>query len=202
MNKVFIFALGAAAGSLVTWKIVEEKYKKIADEEIESVKEQFKNRVELTPDSLTIYDNDVVVGKMSNESIECAKVEIEDRSTYEQITTIYADGEKIAEENEEGVILVNQPSEIKEYIKPYVIAPEEFGEYGNDTKSLTYYSDFVLADEDDEIISDPEAIIGDALEHFGEYEDDSVHVRDENIECDYEILKSEKTFSEVYKGEN
>ena len=37
----------------------------------------------------------------------------------------------------------------------------------------------------------------DALDHFGEYEDDSVYIRDEINEMDYEILKSEKKFSEI-----
>ena len=40
----------------------------------------------------------------------------------------------------------------------------------------------------------------DALDHFGEYEDDSVYIRDETNEMDYEILKSEKMFSEIPKG--
>ena len=47
MDKAIIFIIGAGIGSLITWKIVEEKYKKIADEEIESVIERFKNREEL-----------------------------------------------------------------------------------------------------------------------------------------------------------
>ena len=44
MKNVLIFVLGAATGSVITWKLVEQKYKKIADEEIASVKERFKNR--------------------------------------------------------------------------------------------------------------------------------------------------------------
>ena len=47
-----------------------------------------------------------------------------------------------------------------------------------DTISLTYYSDNVLADEDNEIIEDVEGVVGeDSLNHFGEYEDDAVYVR-------------------------
>ena len=161
MNKLFIFVLGAAAGSLVTWKIVEEKYKAIANEEI-----------------ATLYADGFPIDTF---------VKNEETDKYEKLIRGY--------KGEDGTVE-------KEQIKPYVISPEEFGEFGNDTVSLTYYSDFVLADEDDEIIVDPESIIGDALEHFGEYEDDAVHVRNENVECDYEILKSEKTFSEVYKEEN
>ena len=39
INKILIFAVGVAIGSAVTWKLVKDKYKKLADEEIASVKE-------------------------------------------------------------------------------------------------------------------------------------------------------------------
>ena len=42
MNKLFIFVLGAATGSVVTWQLVKEKYRRLADEEIESVKVSFR----------------------------------------------------------------------------------------------------------------------------------------------------------------
>ena len=38
---------------------------------------------------------------------------------------------------------------------PYVISPEEFGENDNyETSSLTFYSDGILADENDEMVDD------------------------------------------------
>ena len=46
LSKVFIFVAGAAIGSVVTLKFLEEKYKRIADEEIESVKETFEKALE------------------------------------------------------------------------------------------------------------------------------------------------------------
>ena len=39
INKILIFAAGVAIGSAVTWKLVKDKYKKQADDEIASVKE-------------------------------------------------------------------------------------------------------------------------------------------------------------------
>lgn len=44
MKNVLIFILGGAVGSLVTWKLVEGKYKKLADEEIASVVGRFKDK--------------------------------------------------------------------------------------------------------------------------------------------------------------
>ena len=42
MKNLLFFITGAAIGSVVTWKLIEKKYKDIADEEIASVIETFK----------------------------------------------------------------------------------------------------------------------------------------------------------------
>lgn len=85
--------------------------------------------------------------------------------------------------------------------KPYVISPEEFGEGEEYEKiSLTYYADQVLADENDELVEDVEGAVGfESLTHFGEYEDDSVFVRNDRLKCDYEILLDQRTYSDVVK---
>ena len=44
MINFLMFAVGAAIGSAVTWKLVKTKYERIANEEIESVKEVFSRR--------------------------------------------------------------------------------------------------------------------------------------------------------------
>ena len=41
ISNAFIFVAGAAIGSLATWKFIETKYRRIAQEEIDSVKEAF-----------------------------------------------------------------------------------------------------------------------------------------------------------------
>ena len=45
MKKVFIFLAGAALGSVVTYKVTERYFNKLIDQEIESVKETFKERL-------------------------------------------------------------------------------------------------------------------------------------------------------------
>lgn len=193
MNKVFIFVLGAAAGSLLTWKFVEEKYRKIADEEIESVIEKFRNSREELINKFEAYDNKIEKPdkpKLVEHYIEKNDLDgtVTERKHYEQ------------QIEDAGYTVELQPA--KESVAPYTISPEEYGEFGNETISWMYYEDGVLADDNDKIIGDYEEIIGDALDHFGEYEDDCVHVRNEDLEWDIEILKSEKTFTELNKGEN
>lgn len=173
MKNVVFFITGATIGSVITFKIVEKKYKKLADEEIASVVETFKNKNKK---------------KKTKEEIKETVSNILDTNQNNKM-------ENIIEKN-------NYSS--KELIEniPYVIKPEQYGEnneYG--TKSLTYYADEILADEIDNPITDNlELMLGpDPLSHFGEYEDDSVYIRDDKNGIDYEILKSEKYFSEIPK---
>lgn len=191
MNKGFIFVLGAAVGSLLTWKFVENKYRKIADEEIESVVERFKiDRVqtEMTPEGLTIYDKD------GN-----AVVKFHERTAQVADYNTQLEDLEYTQAGDECTIEL-QPD--NESIAPYIISPEEYDEFGNETKSWTLYTDGVLTNEIGEIVGDYENIIGDALDYIGEYEDDCIHVRNENLEWDIEIIKIDKSFEELNKGDN
>ena len=46
------FVAGAAAGSAITWKLLKTKYEKIAQEEIDSVKEVFSRRAETVEETV------------------------------------------------------------------------------------------------------------------------------------------------------
>ena len=85
--------------------------------------------------------------------------------------------------------------------KPYVIQPSDFGEFDDYEKiSLTYTADGVLLDDMNEIVDDIEETVGeDSLEHFGEYEDDSVYVRNDAKKCDYEILLDQRNYQEIFE---
>ena len=192
MKKLLCFVAGAAIGSVVTWKLIEKKYKDLADEEIESVIETFKNRKpRITKDNVKEK-----VEKVINKYKEPKEI-VEDIVTTERYSI---ENEEEIDEDDESNYTVNVDNDV-EVVTPYVITPEQFGEYNEyGTKTLTYYADNVLTDEIDNPITSDEMVImigPDALDHFGEYEDDSVYIRDEMNEMDYEILKSEKKVSEI-----
>lgn len=193
MKNVLIFLGGAAIGSVVTWKLVEKRYRDLADEEIKSVVDTFKSREE----ELKKKEKKVEEKEKNAKKSESSKSELQMKTHYDDTLDAlsYATANNIKDLEEE---LINPKKEkTTKRTKPYkVIKPEEFGEKdGFDTKSWTYWNDDVLTDEFDVVIENPEKIIGDALKHFGEYEDDSVYVRNVNDECDYEILRSEKDFN-------
>lgn len=85
--------------------------------------------------------------------------------------------------------------------RPYVISPDEFGEIEEYERiSLIYYADQVLTDDNDEPVEDVDNVVGlESLTHFGEYEDDSVFVRNNRLKADYEILIDHRTYSDVLK---
>lgn len=186
MNKVIAFVVGAAAGSLLTWKLLEKKYKQMADEEIAAVKEYFRNKEDETKEEL--IERFVEEDKLDGTRTEYTKMVNDMGYTSVSRSTEYS------VEEDGSVYMAPGPEEVA----PYVISPEEYGAKTNyRIKCWTHYADGIITDDDDEIVWNPESIIGDALNHFGDYEDDSVHVRNENTGCDYEILKNEHTFSEV-----
>lgn len=177
------FTIGAATGSVVTWRFVKKKYEQIAQEEIDSVKAVFCKK--------THDDSE------EPESVEEETVSVADYAKKLQETgyTSYSNSEKRREAN---AVKEEERSQAK---APYVIPPDNFGEFEDyDQISLTYYADHVLA-EDDDLIEDVEGSVGfDSLNHFGEYEEDSVHVRNDRLKVDYEILKDVRTWSEVLKS--
>lgn len=90
-------------------------------------------------------------------------------------------------------------SKAKDYIEPYIIAPEDFGEFSDyDKVSLSYYADGILADDNDGILEHVVETVGlDFFSHFGEYEEDSVFVRNDELKTDYEILLDPRKYSDV-----
>lgn len=191
LSKVFIFAAGAALGSAVTWKFVETKYKKIADEEIASVKEVFGrgHREEVNPvdDAADISEEGKDEDKEKYEPSEEELDELKEKISTNGYTNYSTKKEKEEDDMSE----------------PYVISPDEFSENNEyETESLTYYSDGVLTDEYDNPIEDIERLVGsDALTHFGEYEDDSVFVRNDDLKTDFEILKDYARYYDKYPEE-
>ena len=183
-----MFVLGAAIGSIVTWQYTRKKYEQIAQEEIDSVKEIFSRRESAADVEITAPKPQTAkIGKPEEKPDITEYAARLERDGYTNYSNVGAEQKKEEQETME--------------IKPYVISPEEFGEFEDYERiSLSYYADQVLADEDDEKIEDVDNVVGlESLTHFGEFEDDSVFVRNDRLKCDYEILLDQRTYSDVMK---
>lgn len=183
-----MFVLGAAVGSVVTWRYTRKKYEQIAQEEIDSVKEIFSKRESAADVEITDPEpHTAKIGKPEEKPDITEYAARLERDGYTNYSNVGAEQKKEEQETME--------------IKPYVISPEEFGEFEDYERiSLSYYADQVLADEDDEKVDDVDNVVGlESLTHFGEFEDDSVFVRNDRLKCDYEILLDQRTYSDVIK---
>lgn len=182
--NVLFLAVGAAIGSAVTWKFLKTKYEQIAQEEIDSVKEVYLRKSKEDTETLESVKQALEkMGKVSKpiqDSYEVMKEKISNLG-YSSI-------------DEEGKEREQMPIE-----KPYVISPDVFGDAdGYDVVSLNYYADGVLTDDWGDIIGNVDDIVGEeSLTHFGEYENDSVFVRNDRLKTDYEILKDKRNFSDI-----
>lgn len=183
---IIAFTLGAAVGSVASLLLLKNKYERIAQEEIDSVTEMLYKRSNDSGEPKNVDDifnnpDDVTVQDVSRMNLEHKLNEC----GYSSYTHYKLDPNAKTEEKVEN-----------DRVEPYVISPDEFGELDNyETVSLYYYADGILADEDDEIVEDVDYIIGkESLEHFGEYEDDSVFVRNDELGSDYEILLNDQPF--------
>lgn len=165
--KYFVtFAIGAVIGSVASWHLAKKKFEKEKEEEIQSVKDSFRNK----------SSNDITEDR--------DKQADEDNKLYVSIAKNYQDSPMVEDVTDAA----------------YVISPEEFGEH-EDYKivSLTYFECGTLADDCGTIYDPDETVGGEALSSFGEYEDDAVHVRNESLKTDYEILLDARLYSEVFK---
>ena len=174
LTNLIIFAVGTAVGSAVTYTLLKTKFEQMAQDEIEEVRNLYLKKTEELNES-------------NKETSSESKV-----SEYEKALNDLKYMNDIEDEKEEEAMKED---------KPYVISPNEFGELdGYETNSLTYYADGVLTDDTNTIIDDVDEVVGtDSLTRFGEYEDDSVFVRNDRHECDYEILLDNRRFSDIYK---
>lgn len=183
LKCVLAFTSGAAVGAVVSWRLLKTKYEQIAQEEIDSVKEMYSTSTEDTD----IYEVESVTEETN-----------EPKEEYEAIL------ESEGYTNYSGAKTEKGGSAIMDTERPYVISPDEYGEFeGYDTETLNYYADGVLTDDQDNIIDDVNGIVGEAsLKTFGQYEDDAVHVRNDALKTDYEILADIRTFAAAQKVNN
>lgn len=188
---IFAFSLGAAAGAVVSWRLLKEKYERIAQEEIDSVKEVFSQRnVKPVEESDGIESTNTDDTEEDDADIDGYTRIVNDLGYTKYSSISKKDSGK--KEHSEG---------------PYVISEEEFDELDDyDSNTLTYYSDGVLADDNDDVVEDVEDTVGhNSLLYLGQEDGplhfiDSVYVRNDERKCDYEILYDVRKYADVFNA--
>ena len=178
LYTAIIFFSGVFIGGLAACDFFRTKYKKIADEEIASVKETFEHREPRSDKNYKVEE-----ALKGND----AYINIIDSNSYRNYSNTAIETDK------------KGGTANMELKQPYVITPEQYEDNVDYTKvSLTWYNDEVLEDDWGNVL-DPDDVIGsDALKTFGQYEKDSVFVRDDDEQIDYEVLLDTRSYKETY----
>lgn len=195
LKSLLYFVAGAGIGSAVTWYIVKDKYREIAEEEIESIKERYAKKEK----ALTTEDTNMTLDEMKEQARNKPDISEYVKKINKAGYTNYSDADNQSEE---------QPDDEEQHIsivqedRPYVISPDEFGELDDYALiELLYFEDGVVADNNYEILENLDDVIGEeSLKHFGEYEEDAVHVRNDRLKSDYEILIDRRRFRDIRRA--
>lgn len=209
MKALLYFVGGVVVGSTATFLLVRKKFEAEKEEEIASVKETYKKThgiiftEETKKDNEMARKNDSIKAEMITNSniIDENRYSDKNKKTQYNLFSNPPNAKDIHNGIDEGEDLEVDPGGPKEGLagKPYVISPEEFinEQPYYDKITLEYYQDDILSNAiSDEIITDIDAAIGyESLNHFGEYEDDVVYVRNEKTSTDYEIIFQHRPFA-------
>ena len=179
MKGLLIFAAGLAVGAVAGAVIVKNKVLADAKAEIEEVREYYR-------ESRGQKDEHVEeVKEVEKKEYELKDIQIKDEHTnYSQITKMY---------------MSKDEHQTPMYDDPFVIDPSEFGENPEyDTETLTYFADGVLVDDVDDVIEEPDIVVGlENLKVFEEFGATTVYVRNDIYKTDYEIIRDDWNYSDL-----
>ena len=205
MKGLLIIAAGLSVGDVAGAVIVKNKVLADAKAEIDEVREYYresrgvkeveevKEKVEETIDHIQdlIEEHVEEVKKVEKKEYELKDIQIKDESKTEKEHTNYSQITKMYMSKDEY--------QTPMYDDPFVIDPSEFGENPEyDTETLTYFADGVLVDDVDDVIEEPDIVVGlENLKVFEEFGATSVYVRNDIYKTDYEIIRDDWNYSDL-----
>ena len=193
MKGLLIFAAGLAVGAVAGAVIVKNKVLADAKTEIEEVREYYR-------ESRGQKDEHVEeVKEVEKKEYKLEEIQIKDEPKTEKEHTNY---NQIAKMYTSKVATPYEPYneyQTPMYDDPFVIDPSEFGENPEyDTETLTYFADGVLVDDVDDVIEEPDIVVGlENLKVFEEFGATTVYVRNDIYKTDYEIIRDDWNYSDL-----
>lgn len=192
MNKTFLaFGAGLAVGVGGTYIYMKQKYEEKLSEQIQEVRKHYQKKRERSKPK---KEKDEKFANRFEEAEERGK----DRIAYESIAKRYQASEKVDPAEKES------PPEDEPEEEIFTVSEEEMETYDNfEGIDLTYYAeDDILCDDQEQVIEDPEAIIGDALTKFGVKfgYPNTVYVINKRVRAIFEVLMVEGSYQEIVLG--
>lgn len=187
MKGLLIFAAGLAVGAVAGAVLVKNKVLADAKAEIDEVREYYRSaRGKVNRENV---EETKEVKEVEKKEYELKDIQIKDEpktgiTNYSQITKMYMSKDEF---------------QTPMYDDPFVIDPSEFGENPEyDTETLTYFADGVLVDDVDDVIEEPDIVVGlENLKIFEEFGATTVYVRNDIYRTDYEIIRDDWNYSDL-----
>ena len=191
MKGLLIFAAGLAVGAVAGAVIVKNKVLADAKAEIEEVREYYRESRGQKEDHVEEVKEVKEVKEVEKKEYELKDIQIKDEPKTEKEHTNYNQIAKMYTSKNEF--------QTPMYDDPFVIDPSEFGENPEyDTETLTYFADGVLVDDVDDVIEEPDIVVGlENLKVFEEFGATSVYVRNDIYKTDYEIIRDDWNYSDL-----
>lgn len=181
------FLVGAAIGSVVTWKAVKDKYEKMAEEEIDSMRAYYQKKKH--PEKKRAVKKEEKPEKPEQPRVDEAMARRAEERAIQAGYIHYSSVDRRANTEEKAFEDV-----------PYLIDEETFDNDDFNTKiEWTYYADDILTDENEDIISTQEiedSIGMESLGHFGKA--NAIYVRNDRLKAIYMICKDKRNYADVY----
>ena len=184
MKGLLIFAAGLAVGAVAGAVIVKNKVLADAKAEVEEVRKYYRESR-----GVVEVEEKEEVKEVEKKEYELKDIQVKDEpktglTNYSQITKMYMSKDEF-----------QSPM----YDDPFVIDPSEFGENPEyDTETLTYFADGVLVDDVDDVIEEPDIVVGlENLKVFEEFGATTVYVRNDIYKTDYEIIRDDWNYSDL-----
>ena len=214
LQTILIVIASAGISGAAGYFIAKKKYEKKADEEIESVKKAFNEHL----NELTKAGEKIDIPMTRNGYSKYSKKKLSEKKTNKESDREPLPTDPVAVDNyidysaPYRTSIKNVKTE-KKFVEdekgaasndePYIISPDDFMASSYESSTLLYYADGVLADDDDNVISSYIGLIGPkALNSFGQYQEDTVFVRNDKLKTDFEIILDAREFSKIRRENN
>lgn len=172
MKSFLMLLAGVGIGVGVSWVYHKNKYEQLVEEELESVREHSRKYTKED------YDK-------ANRKEDASRQPISKDEAIKNYNEVIKDN-AYSHEPEKDI---------------FIVTPDDFSTIpGYDADSLNYHTNDIISNDDEEEV-DVEDLLGmTALEikdHFGQYEEDAVYIRNTLLHTDYEILRSLDDFEPI-----
>lgn len=210
IKYTLIFAGGVGVGFLAAKQILVKGYAEQAQEEIDDVKEHYRQKYELVKE-VDIDEYPAVVKLKTKPSIDETSVTSQLNKTKKDLI----DYHKIHTGNSSTWAVNNPPAPVYadqleradvSNCGSYIITDQEFADemLHYDKITMFYYSlDDVLTDEHESIVDDVDGTVGDeTLNLFADMppSQNTIWVRNERIASDFEIVRLDQSFEDHIMG--